>query len=184
MRRAFWKILFVLMAAVVLGSGAVIVQAAVQYGRSHVWQNTRRLANALDGARKVVLLENVKGVEIARKIATPEEISRLRRSLPRFPHLFERWETSLCFEPHHEIKVEGNDGSKTSFLICFTCQNLMSSDETREESGFLYTSIPPSLWKPLASFFTSVGMPPKTDDEYSAILRERHLDPLPQSTPE
>jgi hypothetical protein len=183
MRRIKRRAAFVSTAAAVLGVAAVVVIAAVRYSHSNVWQNTRRLATALDGARKVVLLEYVEGVEIARKTATPEEVSRLRRSLPSLPHLFEM-AGGLCFIPHHEITVEGTDGSNTSFAICFSCENFMSSDGTGQESGYLYSSLPPSLRRPLASFFTSVGMPPKSDDEYSALLARRQSNAAGKSAPE
>jgi len=169
MRRVIRRAVVVVVAVALLAIASLIVTAAVMYGDRNVWIATRRLATALDGAREVVLLEYVEGVEIARKAATPDERSRLRRSLPRLPHPFER-AGALCFIPHHEITVDGADGSKTSFAICFSCENLMVSDGTGQESGYLYSSLPPSLRTPLASFFTSVGMPPKTDEEYAAIL--------------
>jgi hypothetical protein len=183
MHRVVRRAAFALTAAAVLGVIAVIATAAVLYSHSNVWPNTRRLATALDGAQKVVLLEYVEGVELARKTATPEEVSRLRRSLPWLPHLFET-AGALCFIPHHEITVQGGDGANTSFSICFSCENMMSSDGTGQESGYLYSSLPPSLRNPLASFFTSVGMPPKTDDEYAAILARRHNEAAAEGAPE
>ena len=169
MRRAKRRTIAVLAAVALLSVASVIVIAAVKRGDWNPWRATQKLSTALHGAREVALLEYVEGVEITRKTATPEELSRLRRSLPQLPHPFER-AGALCFIPHHEITVYGADGSTMSFAICFSCDNLMVSDGTGRESGYLYSSLPPSLRIPLASFFTSVGMPPKTEEEYAAIL--------------
>jgi hypothetical protein len=123
---------------------------------------SRNLSNALEGARSVVLVEHTAGIEIARRIATPDEISRLRRVISVWPRPFIR-EAYLCWVPHHSIEIVRVDGSQVNADVCFVCGKF-----TIEDVPFV-APLPPYLAKPLASFFASVGMAPKSDDEYASI---------------
>jgi hypothetical protein len=136
------------------------------------WIAGRRLSTALRDARAVTLLEFLPyqekeptGVRIlARKEATPEEISRLREAtrlwfLPFLPYPF------LCYTPRHSIEITEGNGVQTTVDICFSCEKFLVVGE-----GHL-AELPPNLKKSLAMFFTSVGMKPKTEDEYSALER-------------
>lgn len=159
MKKTLFRILLVLLllASVVLIAGIVFLDR-------DAWISSRRLSTALKDARTVVLLEYSGDVEIARRIATPDEISRLRTATNWWPRPF-RPSFYLCFEPHHSIEIVRADGSEVNCAICFLCDKFSISIEN--ESSL--PTLPPYLAKSLASFFTSVGMAPKTHEEYTDI---------------
>jgi hypothetical protein len=148
-----------LLAITVLGAGFV-------YLDRDAWLSSRRLSTALDGARKVVLVEYSGDVEIARKTATSDEISQLRNATSTWPRPFFP-SGYLCFEPHHRIEIVRADGSQWISAVCFLCDKF-----ALDEEPFL-APLPPYLAKSLSTFFTSVGMAPKTSDEYTVIAGSR-----------
>jgi len=129
------------------------------------WQVSHRLSESLAHAREVTLVEHILSNIITRKIATPDEISRLKNATgvslwPFNPSAF------LCFEPHHRIEIRRADGSLETVEICFLCDNFSFTDN----DGHNYpVALPPSTQKSLTQFFASVGMKPKTHDEYLKI---------------
>jgi hypothetical protein len=152
---------------------AVLVAAVVYLDRS-TWIASRRLANALKEARQVVLVEYVEDIQIARKVATPEETSRLRRSITTWPRPFVPT-GYLCFVPHHSIEITRADGSTLECDLCFECEKFIFQDDS--PIGLL----PPYLAGPLTSFFSSVGMSPKTYEEYTEIaVRAHKIAPTPE----
>lgn len=151
--RVFLALLLVALVVVIAGSVFVYRDA---------WVSIRTLSAALKGARRVVLVEYSGDIEIARKIASPDEISRLRRATnvwlrPFVPKPYP------CFEPHHRIEILRYDDSEVNTDICFLCYNFVIENRSH------LAPLPPYLGEPLASFFTSVGMAPKTHDEYGDI---------------
>ena len=123
------------------------------------WMSAHRLSTALKNPRQVMLVEYSGDVEIARKTATPEEISRLRSAISLWPRPFLP-APSLCFEPHHRIEIQRADGSEWNTAICFLCGRFAI-----EEKPFL-APLPHYLADTLGPFFASVGMAPKSDEEY------------------
>jgi hypothetical protein len=149
-----------LLAVLVLNTGFVFFDR-------YAWITSRRLSAALQGARSVVLVEYTGDVEIARRTATPDEISRLRNATSVWPRPFVP-EAYLCWVPHHSIEIVRTDGSEVNAAVCFLCGKFTIYDEP------FVARLPPYLAKPLASFFTSVGMAPKTSDEYTDIEISEH----------
>jgi hypothetical protein len=128
------------------------------------WRTSHRLSEALVGAREVTLIEHVRGKIIAQKMATPDEMARLQNATSRWLRPFKP-ETNLCFYPHHRIEIRRANGPIETVEICFLCQGFTFVDN--EE--FNTVALPPSLDESLEAFFTSVGMRPRTWDEYTAI---------------
>ena len=166
-----WKTILVATIALAVVAVVPVVATMVSLDRS-TWSASRRLAKALDGSHQVALVEYVENVEIARKLATPEEISRLRKSITTWPRPFLD-SGYLCFEPHHSIEILGGSGSKFECNVCFLCERFTTDDGTGED-GIVFGSLPAYIAKPLSTFFTSVGMSPKTDEEYTEILVRAH----------
>lgn len=157
MKGTLYRILFALLLIAL-----VVLIAAVVFVYRDAWVATHSLSAALKGARKVVLVEYSGDVEIARRIATLEEMSRLQKATNVWFRPFVQ-QTYLCFEPHHRIEIIRADSSEISTDICFLCNNFVI------ENGPPLTPLPSYLGERLASFFTSVGMTPKTQDEYRTI---------------
>jgi hypothetical protein len=155
MKRTLFRVLLaILVLALVLGiAGFVILDR-------DAWMSSRRLVHALQGARSVVLVEFTGDVVLAQASVTSEEMARLRNatSVWFWPFLPKAY---LCYEPHHRIQVVRADGSTLNFDVCFLCDKFAVSDDKH------LFALPPSLRKSLDSFFTSVGMAPKTHEEYT-----------------
>jgi hypothetical protein len=126
------------------------------------WATSRSLSAALRNSRSVVLVEHSGGVEIARKTATPDEISRLQKAISVWPRPFAP-ETFLCWVPRHSIEIVRADGSEVSADVCFSCGKFAIEDLP------FVAPLPPYLAKTLAPYFASVGMAPKTEEEYANI---------------
>jgi hypothetical protein len=158
-----------------IGAAAVAVLAvagcalwAVIYLDHFTWAASRRLARGLDGAQEVVLIEYADKVEITRKVAIAEEISRLRRSITTWPRPFFSG-GSLCFLAHHTIELHSADRPTVEVRVCFLCEQLSFDDGTHTNGGITFAPLPPYMADPLAAFFTSVGMSPKPMKEYDEI---------------
>lgn len=140
-----------------------ILGARFVYLDRDAWICSRKLSKALRGARAVTLTEYTSGRIIAEKIATPDEIVRLQNAANKGLSPF--WpNTSLCWEPHHSLQIIRADGSEVTVEICFLCGKF----------GFLSDNepvvpIPGPLNRSLTEFYTSVGMRPKTYEEYLSI---------------
>jgi hypothetical protein len=159
-RKAKRTLFRILMVMVVLA--LVLVMAGTVVLDRDAWVSSRKLSVALKDAREVVLVEYVGVTDIARRAATPDEISRLRIATsvwwrPFFPTAY------LCFVPHHRIEIRRANGSNVNTEVCFLCEKFAI------ENGPIVAPLSPYLSKSLASFFASVGMAPKTSDEYGAI---------------
>lgn len=139
------------------------------------WATSRSFSAALQNCRSVELVEHSGGVELARKMATPDEISRLQKAITAWPRPFFP-EAYACYIPHHNIKIVRADGSQVSVDICFTCGKFGIEDL------WFVAALPPYLAKSLTSFFTSVGMAPRTDEEYHRI--DASLSRLPNEQSE
>jgi hypothetical protein len=125
------------------------------------WMASRRFSRALQGARSVVLVEFANDIVLAHTAATPEDIAGLRRATGTWSWLLFP-KAPLCFEPHHRVEVVGVDGSNLQFEVCFLCGNFVFSDDPLSP----ILDLPPSWRKSLTSFFSSVGMPPRSAQEY------------------
>jgi hypothetical protein len=165
MKKVIFATLAIVLLAVVAATGLMFADRFL--GVRTTWLASWRLARALDTAREVVLTEYVGEVEIARKVARPDEISRLRKTVTIWPRPFDS-RAFLCFEPHHSIEIVRSNGSKFECNVCFLCEQFATSDGTGEDR-ILFASLPAYMASPLASFFTSMGMAPKTDKEYTDI---------------
>ena|SRR2546423_2577507 len=161
------KLVIFIVALTLLLLAAVVLIAGFAFFDRDAWITSRRLSTALQGARSVVLVEYTGDVEIARRTTTPDEVSRLRKAISVWPRPFIP-ETYLCWVPHHSIEIVRADGSKVNADVCFLCGKF-----TIENVPFV-APLPPYLAKPLASFFTSVGMAPKTSDKYIDIEISEH----------
>lgn len=140
---------------------AVVIACFVFLDRD-TWTTSQKLLTTLKGARSVVLVEHTGNIEIARKTAKPDELQRLRDAVNVSPRPFVP-KTYLCWIPHHTIGIVRADGSEVNVDICFTCRKFAIEDLP------FVAPLPPYLAGPLWSFFASVGMTPKTDDEYRSI---------------
>ena len=128
------------------------------------WRSCGRLRADLEGARAVTMEEYVRGKTIARKVATPDEIVRLQNASRTWRRPFYP-DVANCFVPHHDLEITRSNGSKVIVQICFLCGQFgFQSDEKP-----VAVALPPSLSGALTVFFTSVGMKPKTYEEYRDI---------------
>jgi hypothetical protein len=158
------------MLLVLLLIAVVLLIAGFVFLDRDAWGSSRRLSAALQGARKVELFEYAGDVEIARRTATADEISQLRNAVNIWPQPFFP-SGYLCFEPHHRIEIVRADGSRCISAVCFLCDKFAI-----DEDPYL-APLPPYLAKSLVSFFTSVGMAPKTADEYATIEASKRSNP-------
>jgi hypothetical protein len=161
------KILIVILIALVLVPMALAVGGLIYLERD-TWKSSYRLSNALRKARSVSFVEFTpvqSGLFVlARRAATPDDISRFRRAtslwfLPFKPR------GALCSEPHHRVDIMRADGTELSFFVCFLCGNF-GFDPDNEADGLPVVELPPSWDRSLSSFFASIGMVPKTQEEY------------------
>ena len=140
------------------------------YRERDAWTSSFQLSNALRNARSVTFVEFApakSGVFVlSRKRATPKEIAQFRSATGPWFLPFEPT-GALCHEPHHYVEIVRADGAKLTFFVCFLCRNF-SFDPSDPNAGSAF-DLPPSWQKSLSSFFASVGMAPKTQDEYSAF---------------
>jgi hypothetical protein len=147
---------------ILLPLAAASVVALFFYLDRDAWKSSARLATALKDAREVVLVEYSGDVEIARKSATPNEISQLYNAASAWPRPFVP-SGYLCFEPHHRLEVVRADGSRWIAAICFLCDKFAIDEEP------YLSPLPPSLANSLASYFISIGMTPKSESQYAMI---------------
>jgi hypothetical protein len=136
------------------------------------WTSSRRLSDALRSARSVTLVEFTRGMisgelVFTRVAGTSDDVSRLRAATNAWFAPIPPWK-ALCFTPHHRVEIIRVDGSQFRFEVCFLCHNFAFDKESE-------ITLPAAWQKPLAAFFTSVGMPPRTIEEYQA-LAEKHPD--------
>jgi hypothetical protein len=164
------RIFLIIVTAIVAVAAALVIIALVQRDR-YSWATSRSLSAALQNCRSVVLVEHSGGVELARKSATPDEMSRLQKAISAWPRPFFP-ESYACWIPRHSIDIVRADGSPVSVDICFSCGKFGIEDLP------FVAALPPHLAKSLTSFFASVGMAPKTDEEYTRIeiSQERRPD--------
>jgi hypothetical protein len=167
------KILIAVLIATVLVPLAVTVGGVVYLNRD-TWKSSYRLSNALRNARSVLFVEFTHGFRpgesgfvLARRTATADDISRFRRATGPWFLPFER-RGPLCFEPHHRVEIVREDGTELTFSVCFLCGNFDVFTPDDASAGTEVDS-PPSWDKSLRSFFTSIGMAPKTREEYGEI---------------
>jgi hypothetical protein len=149
-----------------------VVLGGLVYIERDTWKSSYRLSKALRNPRSVTFVEFTP-VEsglfvLARKAATPEDIAGFRSAtspwfLPFQPH------GALCFNPHHRVEIVGADGTKLTFEVCFLCGNFYVDPLVADASTGGAVDLPPSWDKTLSSFFASIGMTPKTQEEYSAF---------------
>ncbi len=110
---------------------------------------------------------NCKGVAL-----TPGQILELAGTTAAFYNLAFSSSGTLCYTPHHRVEIVRADGSKKfRFEICFECDKYQYSGEGPRNL--------PSAWRVgrAGGFFTTVGLPPRTFNEYSALLAAKMLGP-------
>jgi hypothetical protein len=139
--------------------------------------SSRELSTALQDARSVTLAEYAGRTTISQKIASPDEIAQLRKATGIWFYDLKPV-GALCFEPHHRAEIVRADGSQLHFAVCFHCGNfLVTKEPFHEGDTFLYGPLPSAWEKSLTTFFGSVGMTPKTDEQYTDIeLAEPNAD--------
>jgi len=164
-RRQRTKMLVARMAAAILALATFLLIAGLVFVDRETWQCSHRLSTALTNARKVEFVEYVGDVEIARKTGTPNEVARLQNLTRNWWRPFLPTSGYLCFEAHHRIDIVNSDGSASSSAISFLCEQFMFEDKSPP------VPLPGYLNQSLTAFFASVGMAPKTYDEYSALER-------------
>jgi hypothetical protein len=168
--RPLKKTLVTVLVALLFGAMAVLLGGWVYLERD-TWISSHRLSNALRNARAVTFVEFTPAregglFELARKAATPEEIARFRSATsPWFLPFGPR--SALCSEPHHRVEIVRADGTELTFYVCFLCLNFFL--DPWEQTGGSSIELPPPWERSLSSFFASIGMAPKTDDEYDAL---------------
>ena len=167
--RPIKKTLVTVLVALLFGAIAVLLGGWV-YLEHDTWMSSYRLSNALRNARAVTFVEftpaRAGGVlDVARKVATPEEIARFRSATSPWFLPFEP-RSALCSQPHHCVEIVRADGTALTFYVCFLCLNFFL-DPSEEMGGAI--ELPPPWERSLSSFFASIGMAPKTDEEYTAL---------------
>lgn len=170
-RPTIWKVLILVPLVILLSAMAVALGSAVYLERD-TWKSSYRLSQALRDARSVTFVEfaPVKSGEfvLARKTATAEDVARFQNAIsPWFLPYGPRG--SCCFHPHHRVEIVRADGTALTFLVCFLCENFMLHPRAADASTGGEVPLPPSWQKSLSSFFVSIGMAPKTAEEYSAF---------------
>lgn len=152
MKKVFFKVLLAASCALVI----LVILCIIQNDRS-TWTAWYRVSVALREARSVTLVEFVGKTDLARRTATSEEISRLRKAISRWWYPFFGG-GFLCYNSHHRIEIVRTDGSALECFVCFECETFITDDATIPTA-----SLPPHIYKPLASFFASVGMKPRPE---------------------
>jgi hypothetical protein len=147
---------------------AVLFALSIREG----WRSSHRLSAALKGARAVSFVEFTRGMIsgeliFSRVTAKADDIARLKTATSPWFAVVPPWK-AMCFTPHHRVEIVREDGSQTRFDICFLCHNFAFDKEPE-------VSLPNSWQSSLAAFFTSVGMPPRTSEEYQG-LAAKHPD--------
>jgi hypothetical protein len=133
------------------------------------WTSSRYLSQALKNAQSVTIEEYAGTTTIGRKVLTAAEIGQLLSATSIWFCDLEA-KAFLCFEPHHRVEIVRANGSQLNLAVCFLCKKVLVTKEPFKEGDlFLYGTLPSSWEKSLTSFFTSVGMTPKTGDEYGEI---------------
>jgi hypothetical protein len=172
-RTGIKKTLVIVLLAILFSAIAVVFGGLVYIERD-TWKSSYRLSNALRNARSVTFVEFTPvesgSFVLARKAATPEDIAGFRSAtspwfLPFQPH------GALCFNPHHRVEIVGTDGTQLTFKVCFLCGNFYVDPLVADASTGGAFDLPPSWDKTLSSFFASIGMTPKTQEQYSAFYR-------------
>lgn len=132
------------------------------------------VSRALRGAHSVTVTEFVSyfdtsGNELVQReivlhsvTASPDQISQFHRATSGFLDVGFPPTHKRCFDPHHRVEVIRADGITFRFDVCFLCSNASFGD------GGIQTI--PSAWLPrLEQFFSTLGMPPRTSDEYAKL---------------
>jgi hypothetical protein len=129
------------------------------------WTAWHGVSVALRDARTVAVVEFVGQQELARKTCSRQEVSRLREAISRWWYPF-FGSGYLCDESYHRIEMVMQDGSELTCFISFRCERMITSGETLPTAA-----MPLHIYKPLASFFESVGM-----KHTSAFYRKLELE--------
>ena len=136
--------------------------------------SSRAVSTALHGAQSVTVSELIpyfdtssnELIERERTLhnvtASPEQISRWRSVTSGFLDASSPLTHKRCFTPHHRVQIVRADGSVSRFDVCFLCNNF------RFDGPVIHTI--PSAWRSrLERFFTDLGMPPRTEEEYAKL---------------
>lgn len=127
----------------------------------------QRLLAALSGARSVSVVEFTArdGLVFQRVTPSHEQMGRLR-SVIEIVVSKENDFIAGCFQPHHRVEVICQDGSTFVFSVCFGCDNYCI-----DRKNILPI---PTVWQPgLRQFFTDLGVPPRTYEEYQRLAEEK-----------
>lgn len=179
------KTLATVLLAILLSAIAVVLGGLVYIERD-TWKSSYRISNALRNARSVTFVEFTPvesgSFVLARKAATPGDIAGFRSAtspwfLPYEPN------GALCFEPHHRVEIVGTDGTELTFLVCFLCGNFYFDPPAPDASTGGAVPLPPFWHHTLSSFFASIGMTPKTHEEYSAFYHKDANDQEAKAQP-
>jgi hypothetical protein len=153
-------------------SVALVIAVLLLWSSAEAWSSSRRLSSALRDAQNVTFVEFTRGLisgelVFRRVTASPEDIARLKSATSPWFAVIPPWK-AMCFTPHHRIEIVRADRSEMRFEVCFLCHNFTFDKEPEN-------TLPGSWQSSLAAFFTSVGMPPRTYEEYQD-LAAKHPD--------
>ena len=140
---------------------------------------SRTLSSALADARSVSAVEftpyfykaktgEMKRQEVVLQRLTLSEaqIERLRAATPGSISFHLETDVASCFQPHHRVEVVRKDGSSFLFSVCFHCGSY------RMDHGDIVEI--PAEWLPrLRQYFTDLGMPLRTDEEYQQLAETK-----------
>jgi hypothetical protein len=184
LKRVLLRIGISILAVVVIVPLAVLLWFKVIIPTSIRNTAFNNLEDALRGARSVTIVEfvpamddivvdlNLGGSKLANHdtvlqsvTASPEQIQQFRRTLGGVVD-YGRSGRFQCFDPHHRVEIVRADGTTLRFEVCFLCRGFRFDKNMQR---------PLSNWwsARLARFFTTVGMPPRTFDEYVKLARAR-----------
>jgi hypothetical protein len=166
-RRHEIKKTFAIVLVAILFSSIVVGLGQLAFLERGTWMSSYSLSNALRKARSVTFVEftpNETGVLVlGRKVATPEEVTRFQNAISPWFLPFEP-QSALCSQPHHRVEIVRADGTQLTFYVCFLCGNFFLEPAELEIGGT--PPLPPSWERSLSSFFASIGMAPRTSEEY------------------
>jgi hypothetical protein len=139
------------------------------------WSESRNISDALTDARAVTIAEFTRILDFSddtpeREVtlqnitATPEQIARFHSATARFVSFGLPRAHARCWTPHHRLEIIRRDGSSFRVEICFQCTNMKLTP------GHIF-SIPARWLEPLHDFFTSIGMPPRTGEQYEQLAK-------------
>jgi hypothetical protein len=143
----------------------VVFIAFIGWSSSDAYIIHRELVRSLQHAR-TVRLEEFSGTNILTALElSHEQWPQVASAASTVPD-FKTHDIAACYNPHHRIVIQEEQGKDFVFAVCFECEKVKT-----EESGIIVT---PYLWRSsLLRLFTNHRIPVRGIVEYSRLEREQ-----------